>query len=231
LPALAASQQLPDITRPDVSLVVVSEWPAVRPDRQRTTADLILAAWERGPWPNDLLSQNAFLSSDGEAVLSYEQWKGTEAVPELVRTCGAARGRGNDPAVHGLEPGGPVAYRLYCSAVRERVKVPGCIVVLSVTLDRPSESRQRQWVDAVLDAMAAETDPLEGGISGHFHLGTDGVHVLVYAEWTSEEAYRLATLRSGALGSGPEWHHVQTFPGVIFGGFKGYHLLRSLVLA
>jgi hypothetical protein len=212
-----------------VSLVAVSQWPTVRADRQRATANLVLAAWERVPWPNGLLSQSAFLSSDGKAVLSYEQWKSEEAVLELMRTCGAARGH-DDHAPCGLEPTGPVAYRLHGSTVRARVNTPRCIVVLSVALDRPSESRQRQWVDAVFDAMAAETDPLEGGISGHFHIGIDGVHVLVYAEWTTEEAYRLADLRSGALGLGPEWHHVRTFPGLTFGSFKRYHLLRSLAL-
>jgi hypothetical protein len=170
------------------------------------------------------------LSSDGETVLSYAQWKTAAAAPELRETFGAAWGPGIDRVVGAAEAAGPRAYRLYGSAVSERVPAPGCIVVVSMALDRPSKSRQRQWVDAVFDAMVADTDPSPGRISDHFHLGIDDVHVLVYTEWTSEEAHVEATGRCGPLGS-PESQHVQTFYGPISGGFKRYHLLRSLAPA
>ncbi len=228
---LAASHRLPDITRPDVSLVVVSECPAVRPDRQRATAELLLASWERLPWPSDLLSLSAFSSSDGETVLSYAQWKSAAPAPELTRTCGALPWRGMDPAPRGLELAGPVAYRLHGSAVRERVIAPGCIVVVSLALDRPSGSRQRQWIEALFDATVADPDPPAGRISGHFHLGADGVHMLVYTEWTSEEAHREATLRPEPLALGLEWHRGQALTGLATVRLKRYHLLRSLALA
>jgi hypothetical protein len=227
----AASDHLPDISRPDVGLVVVSQWTAGTPERQRAAAEAILAAWERVPWPDDLLSLSCFLSTDGEAVLSYAQWKNADAVAEFRETHGPTLARGIDDASPGLERTGPVPYRLYRSGVRDGAPAPGCIVMVSVAFEGSDAQRQRQWVDAVFDAMAAETDPHPGGISGHFHLGADGIRVLNYAEWTSEEAHREAIERSGqgAVGSGPQWRRVQTFPGLISGGFKRYRLLRGLV--
>jgi hypothetical protein len=152
-------------------------------------------------------------------------------VAEFRETHGSTLARGIDDAVPGLERTGSVPYRLYRSGVRDDAPLPGCIVAVSIVFEGPDEQRQREWVDAVFEAMAAETDPHAGGISGHFHLGTDGIRVLNYAEWTSEEAHREAIERSGqgAIGSGPEWRRVQTFPGLTSGGFKRYRLLRSLV--
>jgi hypothetical protein len=103
-------------------------------------------------------------------------------------------------------------------------------VVVSVTFDGPDEARLRAWVDAVFDALAAEEDLHPGGISGHFHVSTDGTRVLNYAEWTSEEAHREALERSsrGAVGSGPRWREVQTFPGLTSSTVRRYRLLGSL---
>jgi hypothetical protein len=230
---VAATDRLPDIARSEVSLVVVSQWTAGTPERQRAAGELSLAAWARVPWPKDLLSLSCLLSSDGEAVLSYAQWKSGEAAVEFRRTQGPTLARGIDDAVPGLQGTGPVPYRLYRSAVRDGAPVPGCIVVVSVTFEGPDEQRQREWVDAVFDALAAETDPHPGGIGAHFHLSTDGTRVLNYAEWTSKEAHREAIERSGqgAVGSGPGWRKVKSFPGMISGGFKRYRLLRRLVPA
>ncbi len=228
----AVSDHLPEISRPDVGLAVVSQWTAGTRERQNAAAEAILAAWERVPWPEDLLSVTCFLSTDGEAVLTYAQWKNADAVAAFRETHGATLASAMEDAVHGLERSGPVPYRLYrSSGVRDGAPVPGCIVMVSIVFEGPDEQRQRQWVDAVFEALAAETDPHPGGISGHYHLGTDGIRELNYAEWTSEEAHRDAIERSGqgAVGSGPQWRRVQTFPGLISGGFKRYRLLRSLV--
>ena len=68
--------------------------------------------------------------------------------------------------------------------------MPGCIVVVTMETDGPE--RQRQWVDAVFDALEAETDPPPGGISGHFLVSTDATRVLNCAEWIDEESHRRA---------------------------------------
>jgi hypothetical protein len=135
-------------------------------------------------------------------------------------------------AVPGIERKGPVHYRLYRSRVRSDAPLPGCVVIVSVEFDGPDEQRQRRWVDTVFEALDAETELRPGGISGHFHLSTDGSRVLNYAEWTDEEAHREAIERSGqgSIGWGPKWRQVRSFPGVKSGGYNRYHLHYGLAI-
>ncbi|MGI5490068.1 nitroreductase family deazaflavin-dependent oxidoreductase [Microtetraspora malaysiensis] len=210
----ASDNLLPDITRPDAGTVLLNESPAHR----QVEVEKTLTELEHARWPKGLLSLSAFVSTDGETVLTYTQWANGEADREFMA---------------GLTGTEPVEYRLYRSSVGENPPVPGCVVVVSVEFDGPDQQRQQRWVDTVFDAMAGETEPHPGGISGHFHVSVDGTRVLNYAEWTNEQAHRDALERSGqgTVGSSPGWRRVQDFPGVRSGGFRRYHLLRSLSAA
>jgi hypothetical protein len=210
---------LPDITRPDVSTVLVSTWAVGTPDRQRALAESFVARSESAPWPGGLLSASLFASTDGDTLLNYSQWSGEGSYREFA---------GYD--IPGIERDGPVQYRLYRSRAHDNGPTPGCVVIVSVVFNGPDEQRQRRWVDTVFEAMESEAEPVAGGISGHFHLSTNGTRVLNYAEWTDEEAHRLALRRSrqSTIGSGPKWRDVIAFPGVVSGGFKRYRILESL---
>lgn len=211
----ATDRQLPDLTRADVGAVLVREWTTDTPEQQHTNVAETFAELERRPWPPGLISFNAFVSTDGEMALAYTQWTSGEAGREFMAE---------------VTDGEFVEYRLYRSGVRENPPVPGCVVLVSVEFDGPDEQRQRQWVDTVFDALAAETEPHPGGISGHFHVSTDGTRVLNYAEWTDEDAHRDALRKSGrkTVGTSPDWRRVQDFPGVRSSGFTRFRLLRSL---
>ena len=221
----------PDVARADAGIALVGYWTVGTPERQRAAVEAGILAWERAPWPGGLLSLNAFVSTDGKTVLTYSQWTGDEAIagfrggPLTTRLV-----REVDGAVPGIERSQPISYRLYRSGVRDGAPVPGCVVIVSVEFDGPDESRQRKWVDTVFEALEAEAQPHPGGISGHFHISTDGTRVLNYAEWTSEEAHRDALQRSGqgSVGSGPKWREVHRFPGVKSSAVQRYHLQRSL---
>jgi Antibiotic biosynthesis monooxygenase len=228
---LIINSKLPDITRSDVGAVLVSEWKAGSPERQRALVEAFIAAWEGAPWPQGLLSVNLFLSADGEIVLIYAQWTGEEAYRQFAQTHLLSRVQQIDRAVPGIERSGPISYRLYRSGVRRDAPVPGCVVIVSVEFDGPDELRQRRWVDTVFEALEAETELHPGGISGHFHLSVDGARVLNYAEWISEDAHREAIERSGqgSVGSGPRWRQVRNFPGIKSSGYKRYRLERSLI--
>jgi Antibiotic biosynthesis monooxygenase len=225
------SSKLPDITRPNVGAVLVSEWKVGTPVRQRALVAAFIAAWEGAPWPQGLLSVTLFLSTDGETALNYAQWTGDDAYHEFAQNHLRPRVEQIDRAVPGIARSGLVSYRLYRSGVRPDAPVPGCVVVVSVEFDGPDEQRQKQWVDSVFEALEAEPEPHPGGISGHFHLSVDGVRVLNYAEWTSEEAHCEAIERSGqgSVGSGPKWREVRNFPGIKSSGFKRYGLAHSLI--
>jgi heme-degrading monooxygenase HmoA len=223
------SNSIPDIGRPDLGAVIVSEWTVGSPERQAALVDAFAASWEDMPWPQGLLSVNLLLCTDGETVLNYAQWTSDDAYHEFVRTLRQTLVNRIDRAVPGIERGAPVNYRLYRSGVRQNAPPTGCIVVVSVEFDGADQQRQRQWVDTVFEALEAETELHPGGISGHFHVSTDGTRVLNYAEWTDEEAHREALERSGqgSVGSGPKWLAVRNFPGIKSSGFKRYNFIRS----
>ena len=153
------------------------------------------------------------LSTDDDTVLTYTQRADGQADHEFTTFADSK----------------PVEYRLYRHG--ETSQPPGCVVAAEVEFDGPNPERQRRWVDTVLDVMATETEPIPGGISGYFHVSTDGTRAFDYAEWTSEQAHRDALARSadqGVIGTSSEWRRVQEFPGVKAGGFKRYHPPRTL---
>jgi Antibiotic biosynthesis monooxygenase len=189
---------LPDIDRPDVEVAVVHQH-AVETSGQRQLAAATLAAWDSGPWPEGLVSRTCYVSVDGQRVLTYEQWRAGDAAQV---------------------PPDAIAFRLYRSGVRDDAPVPGCIVIVEVQTDGPETARK--WVDAVFDALAAETTLHPGGISGHFHISLDGTRVLNYAEWLDEASHVEALGQAGSIGRGPAWRRVQSMPGVENRGFRRY---------
>ncbi|MGW7532555.1 hypothetical protein [Amycolatopsis sp. NPDC054798] len=199
----------PDFARTDVDAVLVVE----------TTVEAaeVLARFKKEPWPAGLISFNSLASTADEASLVYTQWTDGTADPGFVRR---------------VSGGDPVEYRLYRSGNRENSAIPGCVVVVSVEFDGADAQRQRRWVDTVFGALSSEDKPAPGGISGHFHVSTDGTRVLNYAEWTDEQSHRDALARSGrgTVGVSDEWRKVQEFPGVRGSGFRRYRMVRSLSL-
>jgi hypothetical protein len=223
----------PDLTRPDAGIVAVSEFEVGGTDQQQALFEASRAAWDSLPWPDTLLSIAWLASLDGQRALAYVQWRDDSEFEEYGRTHRpilAARLKADIPA---LAPAAPVFYRRYRSATRPGAPEPGCVVAVSVEFDGVDEARQRAWVDAVFDALASEPDPPAGGIAAHFHLSTDGTRVLNYAEWVDEASHRAALERSGigAIGSGPKWRTVQTFPGLKASRVTRYRLDRRLVPA
>jgi len=219
--------RLPAITRQDAGTAVMSEWAVSAPERQQALVDAIVASWEGAPWPPGLLSVNVLASSDGDRVLSYAQWASDEAYREFAHGSSQRRVDRSQP---GIGPHQPIAFHLYRSKTRADAPVPGCVVIVSVEFDGPNEARQRRWVDTVFEALEAESELHPGGISGHFHLSTDGRRVMNYAEWVDEESHREALARSGkdSVGSGPKFDEVRNFSGVVSLGYKRYKMVRSL---
>ena len=223
----------PEPDRPDAGIVAVSEFQVGGPDQQQALFEASRAAWDGLPWPETLLSIAWLASLDGQGALAYVQWRDDsefEAYGRTHRPILAARLKAAIPA---LAPAAPVFYRHYRRGTRPDAPEPGCVVAVSVEFDGPDEARQRAWVDAVFDALASEAAPPAGGLGAHFHLSTDGTRVLNYAEWVDEASHRAALERSGigAIGSGPKWRAVQTFPGLKASRVVRYRLDRCLVPA
>jgi len=221
----------PDLTRSDAGIVAVSEFQVGGADQQQALFEASRAAWDALPWPETLLSIAWLASLDGQTALAYVQWRDESGFDAFGRTHRPILTARLTAALPALTPAAPVFYRRYRSARRPDAPVPGCIVAVSVEFDGPDEARQRAWVDAVFDALASEPDPPAGGIGAHFHVSTDGTRVLNYAEWVDEASHIAALERSGigAIGSGPKWRAVQTFPGLKASRVTRYRMDRRLV--
>lgn len=224
----------PDLTRPDARTVKASTWDVGTPERQRRAVDAIRTAWAGRAWPHPgLLSYTVHTGEDGRTLLTYAQWTGEESYLAFVAEGGDDRDAAVDAAVPGIERLGTHSFELYRSTplAAGDVREPGAVVIVDVEFEGPGPARQRQWVDAVFEALGTDPAPAPGGISGHFHLGTDGTRVLNYAEWESAQAHIDALAGPGdGIGSlTPQWRKVQTFPGVTGGRVNRYTPALSMV--
>ncbi|WP_122614840.1 antibiotic biosynthesis monooxygenase [Streptomyces sp. Tu 4128] len=209
----------PVLDRPDVRAPFFSTWRVGTPERQRLTVDAIARTWERRPWPADgLLGYHVYTGHDGSTLLHHSQWASEQAYEAFVKTHRQERVDEIDTAVPGIERLGLGRYRRYRSGTRENgtAPVPGCVVIVDVEFESPDPGRQRAWVDAVFEALESEPEQRPGGISAHFHLGTDGTRVLNYAEWESAQAHidALAAPGEGIGSATAAWRRVQNWPGL-----------------
>ncbi|MFJ9897986.1 antibiotic biosynthesis monooxygenase [Streptomyces sp. NPDC091280] len=210
----------PDLSDPRVAAPFFSTWRVGTPLRQRQTVEAVAAAWERRPWPaDDLLAHHLYAGHDTSTLLHYSQWTSEQAYEAFARTRRQERADEIDTAVPGIERLGLGRYRYYRGTggpADRGGRVPGCVVLVDVEFEGADPDRQREWVDAVLEALAHEPAPHPGGISGHFHLSTDGTRVLNYAEWESAQSHieALAAPGDGIGSATASWERVQTWPGL-----------------
>ncbi|MFF7487912.1 hypothetical protein [Streptomyces luteogriseus] len=207
------TEQHPDVADPRVGAPFFSTWRVGTPERQRQTVEAIGRTWERRPWPaRDLLGYHVYAGHDGSTLMHYSQWTGEHAFESFVKTHRQERVDEIDTAVPGIERVGLGRYRRYRS--RERAvgdaRVPGLIVTVRVDFEAGAQQRREEWVDLVVKALGDDPEGHAGLISAHFHLSTDGGHVLNYAEWAGADAYD----RALAAPPSRSWERVRTYPGL-----------------
>jgi quinol monooxygenase YgiN len=217
---------LPDLTRPEVGSPFFSTWRVGGAEAQRRTVEAIGAAWERRPWPADgLLGYHVYTGHDGTTLLHHSQWTSEAGYEAFVKTQRQERVDEIDTAAPGIERLGLDRYRRHRG--RERAagdeRVPGLIVTVRIDFAPEAVERRTDWIDAVVEALREDPAGHRGMISAHFHLSSDGSHVLNYAEWESDRAYDEALAAPGEGVGSPtdQWERVRTYPGV-----KGFTAAR-----
>ncbi|CAM5261278.1 antibiotic biosynthesis monooxygenase [Streptomyces fumanus] len=223
----------PDLLRPDAGASFFSTWRVGGPERQRETVEAIARTWERRPWPADALrSYHVYTGHDGETLLHYSQWENEQAYEAFARTQRQERVDEIDTAVPGIERLGLGRYRRHAGRERRAgdTRVPGLIVTVRIDFAPGAADRRGDWVGLVLEAVADDPVGHRGLISAHFHLSTDGTHVLNYAEWESADAYDAVLAAPGeGIGSPTDlWDRVRTHPDVR--GFTGSRYDHALGL-
>ncbi|MFH8660202.1 antibiotic biosynthesis monooxygenase [Streptomyces afghaniensis] len=221
------TEQHPDLTDPRIGAPFFSTWRVGTPERQQQTVEVIGRTWERRPWPaGDLLGYHVYTGHDGSTLMHHSQWSSEQGYEAFVKTHRQERVDEIDTAVPGIERVGLGRYRRYRSLERSiaDVRVPGVIVTVRIDFEEGGGERREEWVDLVLKALGDDPVGHAGLISAHFHLSTDGGHVLNYAEWESDQAYDEAL---AAPGTGT-WERVRTYPGV--GAVSGSRCRHALGL-
>ncbi|WP_369202855.1 antibiotic biosynthesis monooxygenase [Streptomyces sp. PU-14G] len=161
-------------------------------------------------WPEGLLSWSLLESTDGQALMAYEQWSDDTALDSALS--GPAP---YEPGIPGAEPSAPVRYRLYRSHLGGgQEREVGCVVTPVFDVDGPA--RQRRFVDEIF-AMTQGTSRQPGLIAAHFHLSTDGTRVVNYAEWTDERSHAYSLTAEDPAGLR---RRIGEFPGVRPCGFR-----------
>ncbi|MFJ3924713.1 antibiotic biosynthesis monooxygenase [Streptomyces sp. NPDC090022] len=176
------------------------------------------------------------IGTDGDTLFHYAQWTDEAAHQEFLRTDRDDRNAEIDAAVPGIERAGLHTYVPYraigpTAGGRAADRAVGCVVVVEAKFGGTDPGRPRTWVDLVLAALESDPNPAPGGISGTFHLGSDGARMLNYAEWESEQAHieALAAPGRGIGSQTPEWDKVLDFPAVTGNPVRRY--LPALSLA
>lgn len=214
--SMNTSNDLPDIERPDAGLALVSEWTLTDRASQHAAVDASVEAWSLVDWPDGLLSHTVLAAAKASTVRHYSQWAGPEALDRYRR--GPAWLEAVEAAAGSLERHGLATFELDRShhTPAHAQTDPGCVVVVDVALTEPSPNVQRQWVSAVLAALAVESP--DGLLAAHFHASTDHTRIVNYAEWTTAQAHvdALDTGTPGSIGEAghPEWERVRNFPGI-----------------
>ncbi len=222
------TEQHPDPTDPRIGAPFFSTWRVGTPERQRRTVEAIGRTWERRPWPADgLLGYHVYAGDDGSTLMHYSQWTSEQAYESFVKAHRQERVDEIDTAVPGIERVGLGRYR-WCRS-RERgvgdVRVPGLIVIVRFDFEGGAGERPEEWVDLVRKALGDDAEGHAGLISAHFHLSTDGGHVLNYSEWESGQAYDDALAAPGT----DAWERVRMYPGVKGTGGSRYRHALGLV--
>lgn len=216
---------LPDITRPDVGIITISEWRVDSPERQKAAVDANMDAWRHAPWPEGLISHSCYAGTDGHTIMHYAQWSYEEAYDTFLKTGRSDRVQNIDAVVPGIERIGIKKYQHYRSIIPDgEPRVPGCIVIVSFETDGPAT--QRRFVDTLIDTVSSRITPHPGMIASHFHHSIDGTQVINYAEFTNEQAHE-ETLRTSLRNDGEVLQLISQMAGLRPLGFKRYHFYRS----
>jgi hypothetical protein len=175
-----AADALPDPTRPDAGLVLISEWQTQGREEQERVMSGVMDVWENTRLPTAYLSRYCLEGSDGRTILNYAQWTNSDAHrafaanPQNQQTLGSA--------IQGLFTAGPPGrYRLYRSIALREAAVR---YFTTASYDTEDSETARELADTLATRSAAAAPTAL--IAEHFHISEDGQRLYVLSAHEAE---------------------------------------------
>ncbi|GGW85841.1 hypothetical protein [Streptomyces caelestis] len=171
---------LPDPTRPDAGLVLISEWHTQGPQEQERVMSGVIDAWENTRLPTAYLSRYCLEGVDGQTILNYAQWTHTAAHRAFAADPQNQQTLGN--AIQDLITAGPPGrYTLYRSTALRGTAVR---YFTTASYDTEDFATARELADKLAARNAAAAPPAL--IAEHFHISEDGQRLYVLSAHEAE---------------------------------------------
>ncbi|MGW0549965.1 hypothetical protein [Streptomyces altiplanensis] len=184
-----AAAALPDPTRPDAGLVLISEWHTQGCEEQERVMSGVMDAWENTRLPAAYLSRYCLEGTDGRTILNYAQWANSDAHRAFAANPHSQQTLGN--AIQGLFTAGPPGrYALYRSIALREAAVR---YFTAASYDTEDSATARELADELAARSAAAT-PCKV-IAEHFHISEDGQRLYVLSAHEAEPAETTPSFR------------------------------------
>lgn len=186
------------------SMIILDRWNAEKPEVQCQIADKILEEWAGRELPVGFDSVTCFTSSRGDTVISCQQWSDPTST-------GNGQQRRTDAGVS-AGPDSTQEFVHFRSFAHQDSAGTECFVF--VTFDFETTERALRWLQLLRLAFAPAEEPVPGCISRKLFLSADGLTVLNYSEWESEDDHRTSI---EAPPTSRAWQRLESFEGMSHG--------------
>jgi hypothetical protein len=175
------SVALPDPTRPDVGLILISEWRTQGLKEQERVMSGVMDVWQNSRLPTAYLSRHCLKGTDDQTILNYAQWTHPDAYRAFAEEPQNQQALGS--AIQALYTAGPPGrYTLYRS-VALRDASTRCFT--TVSYDTAGSPAARELADEL--ATRSITTPASPElIAQHFHVSEDGRRLYVLSAHADE---------------------------------------------
>ncbi|MFJ4819865.1 hypothetical protein [Streptomyces sp. NPDC088801] len=184
-----AADALPDPTRPDAGLVLISEWHTQSREEQKRVMSGVMDAWENTRLPAAYLSRYCLEGSDGRTILNYAQWTNSDAHRAFAANPQNQQTLGN--AIQSLFTAGPPGRYTLHRSIALREATVGYFTTASYDTEDPATARELAD-ELVARSTAAAPSEL---IAEHFHISEDGQRLYVLSAHEAEPAEITARFR------------------------------------
>lgn len=201
---------VPEVTRADAGLVLMSTWTLDTPPRQRAAAEAAIEPWRHTPLPAGMLSYHVMIGTDGATLLHYSQWKDEAALERRRATDPPERVTRIDEEVPGIRRNGLTVYQLHDTVPRMGSARTECVEREIITV--PDSATAQAFIDTLHKWLTSNTE-VSSAVTHHFHISGSGNEITHLVELPNQD-FPAQTVAKWSRSSSTVAALVKEFPGV-----------------